>query len=142
MTLFALLKGPTMSLSNAILRGVSGAYLLQSGYGKKDLPTEAAEGLKQFAATGVPQFQEWDADAFGKFVAYSEMGIGAALLTPFVPKRLAGLALGAFSAGLLAMYFRNPQMTQEDGIRPSEAGTGLSKDAFLAAIAAALVVSQ
>ncbi|WP_369821450.1 hypothetical protein [Kocuria sp. CNJ-770] len=70
-------------------------------------------------------------------MAYSEMGIGAALLTPFVNKRLAGLALGAFSAGLLAMYFRNPDMTQEDGIRPTEAGTGLSKDAFLAAIAAA-----
>jgi hypothetical protein len=142
MTLFALLKGPTMSLSNAILRGVSGAYLLQSGYGKKDLPTEAAAGLQQFAATGVPQFKEWDADTFGKFVAYSEIGIGAALLTPFVNKRLAGLALGAFSAGLLAMYFRNPEMTQEDGVRPSEAGTGLSKDAFLAAIAAALVVSK
>ena len=119
MTLFALLKGPTMSLSNAILRGVSGAYLLQSGYGKKDLPTEAAAGLQQFAATGVPQFEEWDADTFGKFVAYSEIGIGAALLTPFVNKRLAGLALGAFSAGLLAMYSRTPEMTQEDGVRPS-----------------------
>ena len=70
------------------------------------------------------------------------MGIGAALVTPFVNKRLAGLALGAFSARLLSLYFRNPDMTQEDGIRPTEAGTGLSKDVFLAAIAAALVVSK
>ena len=108
----------------------------------RDRIDPAAAGLQQFAATGVPQFEEWDADTFGKFVAYSEIGIGAALLTPFVNKRLAGLALGAFSAGLLAMYFRNPEMTQEDGVRPSEAGTGLSKDAFLAAIAAALVVSK
>lgn len=131
-----------MSLSNAILRGVSGAYLLQSGYGKKDLPVEAAEGLKQFAATGVPQFQEWDSATFGKFVAWSEMGIGAALLTPFVNKRVAGLALGAFSAGLLAMYFRNPEMTQEDGIRPTEQGIQLSKDFFLAAIGAGLMVQK
>ena len=30
-------------------------------------------------------------------------------------------------------------MTQDDGIRPSQDGTGLSKDLFLAAIAGALV---
>ncbi|WP_080792583.1 hypothetical protein [Corynebacterium pacaense] len=128
-----------MSLSNAILRGVSGAYLLQSGYGKLGLPPEAAEGLKGFASTGVPQLGGLDADTFGKLLAYSELGIGGALVAPVVPNRLAGLALGAFSAGLLAIYFRNPAMTREDGIRPSEAGTGLSKDLFLAAIAGALV---
>ena len=131
-----------MSLSNAILRGVSGAYLLQSGYGKKDLPTEAAAGLQQFAATGVPQFEEWDADTFGKFVAYSEIGIGAALLTPVVPRQIAGAALGVFSAGLLAMYFRNPTMTEADGIRPSQEGMSLAKDAFMAAIAGALVTDR
>ena len=40
------------------------------------------------------------------------------------------------------MYFRNPQMTQEDGIRPSEAGISLSKDVFLSAIGAALVMQK
>lgn len=80
-----------------------------------------------------------DPGTFGKFVSGSELGIGAALLSPFVSNRLVGLALGGFTAGLLSMYFRNPAMTQEDGIRPSEAGLGLSKDGFLAAIAAALV---
>ena len=72
----------------------------------------------------------------------SEIGIGAALLTPFVNKRLAGLALGAFSAGLLAMYFRNPTMTEADGIRPSQEGMSLAKDAFMAAIAGALVTDR
>lgn len=128
-----------MSISTAILRGVSGAYLLQSGYGKLGMPEEAAAGLQGFAASGVPAMADLDPDTFAKFVAYSELGIGGALVTPFVPNRLAGLGLGAFSAGLLAIYFRNPAMTQDDGIRPTEAGTGLSKDLFLAAIAGALV---
>ncbi|AJE66152.1 hypothetical protein [Corynebacterium glutamicum] len=128
-----------MSISNAILRGVSGAYILQSGYGKLGLPNEAAAGIQGLAATGIPVVADMDSDTFGKFVAYSELGIGGALLAPFIPSRLAGLGLGAFSAGLLAIYFRNPAMTQDDGIRPSQDGTGLSKDLFLAAIAGALV---
>lgn len=128
-----------MIISSAILRGVSGAYLLQSGYGKLGLPVEAAEGMQGFAASGVPAMGKLDPDTFGKVVAYSELGIGAALLTPFVPNRLAGLGLGAFSAGLLSIYFRNPAMTQEDGIRPSEDGMALSKDLFLAGMAGALV---
>ena len=128
-----------MSISNAILRGVSGAYILQSGYGKLGLPNEAAAGIQGLAATGIPAEADMDSDTFGKFVAYSELGIGGALLAPFIPSRLAGLGLGAFSAGLLAIYFRNPAMTQDDGIRPSQDGTGLSKDLFLAAIAGALV---
>ncbi len=128
-----------MSISSVILRGVSGAYLLQSGYGKLGLPVEAAEGMQGFAASGVPALGKLDPDTFGKFVAYSELGIGGALVTPMVPNRVAGLALGAFSAGLLSIYFRNPAMTQEDGVRPSDDGMALSKDVFLAGIAGALV---
>ena len=128
-----------MSISSAILRGVSGAYLLQSGYGKLGLPAEAAAGMQGFAATGVPALDKLDPETFGKVVSYSELGIGVALVSPMVPNRLAGLALGTFSAGLLSIYFRNPAMTQEDGIRPSEDGIALSKDVFLAAIAGALV---
>ena len=131
-----------MRISNAILRGIPGAYLLQSGYGKLGMDAQAAEGLKQFAATGVPQFAEWDSQTFATFIAGTELAVGAALVTPFVSKRLAGAGLLAFSAGLLSMYFRNPEMTQEDGIRPSEQGIQLSKDAFLAAIGAAQMVQK
>ena len=56
--------------------------------------------------------------------------------------KFAGAALGVFSAGLLAMYFRNPSMTESDGIRPSQEGMSLAKDAFMAAIAGALVVDN
>lgn len=131
-----------MSLSNAILRGVTGAFVLNSGLGKRNLPTEAAQGLQGFASTGVPQVSKLSPDAFGKFVAYSEIGISAALLTPFVSKRIAGLGLGAFSAGLMSMYFRNPGMTKSDGIRPSQEGMSLSKDIFMLAIAGALVTDK
>lgn len=131
-----------MSLSNAILRGVTGAFVLNSGLSKRDLPTETARGLQGFAATGVPQVTAMSPDTFGKALAYSEIGIGAALLTPIVSPRIAGAALGVFSAGLLAMYFRNPAMTESDGIRPSQEGMSLSKDAFMAAIAGALVTSR
>ena len=131
-----------MSLSNAILRGVTGAFVLNSGLGKRDLPTEAAQGLQGFASTGVPQVNQLDPDTFGKFVAYSEIGIGTALLTPFVPRKLAGAGLGAFSAGLMAMYFRNPSMPRPDGVRPSDEGMSLSKDVFMLAIAGALVTSK
>lgn len=131
-----------MNLPNTILRVVSGAYVLQSGVGKLGMPTEAAAGVQDFAATGVPAVKKMSPETFSKFLSYSEIGIGAALLAPVVPNRLAGAALGTFSAGLLAIYFRNEAMTQEDGIRPSEAGTGLSKDLFMAAIAGALLTSQ
>lgn len=35
-----------MSLSTILLRGISGAYFLQSGIGKLKMPTDAAAGLQ------------------------------------------------------------------------------------------------
>ena len=131
-----------MSIIQIPLRLTSGAFILNSGIGKLGMDAESAEGLKQFASTGVPQFADWDSQTFTTFIAGTELALGTALLTPFVSKRLAGAGLLAFSAGLLSMYFRNSDMTQEDGIRPSEQGLTLSKDAFLAAIGAALVLQK
>ena len=131
-----------MSLSNAILRGVTGAFVLNSGLSKRGMPTEDAKGLQGFAATGIPAVADMDPKTFSDFVAYSEIGIGAALLTPFVPRKLAGAALGVFSAGLLSMYFRNPAMTESDGIRPSQEGMSLAKDSFMLAIAGALLTDK
>ena len=58
-----------------------------------------------------------------------------------MPGWLAGSALTAFSGGLLAMYKNTEGMTQEDGIRPSEDGTAVAKDTWLAAIGLALLIS-
>ena len=128
-------------LSNAILRGVTGAYVLNSGISKLSLDDEAAAGLQKVAAQGLPFVKGFTAHDFGKLLASLEIAVAAGLLTPFVNRRLAGLGLGAFAASLLSIYFRTPELTQEDGVRPSPEGIPISKDTWLAAIALALIVS-
>lgn len=134
-----------MSLGNRIaeaaLRGITGAYILNSGIGKLSLDEDHAKGLQGMAATGIPQVAELDPKTFGSAVAWSEIAVAGGLLTPFIPRRLAGLGLGAFAGGLLSMYFGNDQMTESDGVRPSAAGIPLSKDIWLAAIAVALITA-
>lgn len=128
-----------MKLSTALLRAVPGAFILNSGIGKLGLDEESSAGLQQMAASGVPMVEEMTPAQFGKFLSYGEIAVGAALLLPFVPTRLAGAALTTFSAGLVANYFSIDSMTQDDGIRPSEDGTAVAKDTWLAAIGLALM---
>ncbi|GAA4918301.1 hypothetical protein [Nesterenkonia rhizosphaerae] len=131
-----------MKLSTLALRTIPGAFILNSGIGKLRLNAESAAGLQDMAATGIPAVKNLPPQKFGKALAWGEIGVGAALLTPVVSNRLAGLALGGFSAGLLSMYFRNDAMTEADGVRPTQDGTALAKDTWLAAIAVALITSR
>ncbi|MGO1755856.1 hypothetical protein [Brevibacterium aurantiacum] len=128
-----------MRLDTALLRAVPGAFILNSGIGKLGLDEESAAGLQQMAANGVPFVEEMTPAQFGKFLSYGEIAVGAALLLPFVPTRIAGAALTTFSAGLVANYFSIDSMTKDDGIRPSEDGTAVAKDTWLAAIGLALM---
>ncbi|MEX3506823.1 hypothetical protein VVR85_05350 [Corynebacterium sp. LK2590] len=132
---------PTLGhrLASVALRALPGAFILNSGIGKLGLRGENAAGLRDFAATGVPALGDMDPDTFGKFISYSEIGVGGALLAPFIPNRLAGLALTGFSAGLLTLYFNNDNMTQDDGISPSEDGTAIAKDSWILSIGLALI---
>lgn len=127
------------SLSNAALRLVSGAFILNSGVGKLSLDAEHAAGLQAAAARVVPQVSDLEPAKFGKLLAAGEIGLGAALLAPFIPSRLAGLALGGFAGGLVATYLKSPGMTKADGVRPTPAGIAMAKDIWLAGIAVALV---
>lgn len=129
-----------MSFRNAVLRAVPGAFILNSGIGKLGLPPEAAAGLQEAASKGIPQLAEIPTERFGKLLGYGEIAVGAALLTPFVPTRLAGAVLATFACGLLSMYVRNPDLTEKDGIRPSRAGVPIAKDSWLLAIGLALAV--
>lgn len=124
-----------------VLRAVPGAFILNSGLGKLGAPPEAAAGMQAMAASGIPQLGELEPTQFAKLLAYGEIALGSALLLPFIPNKLAGLGLGAFSGGLMSMYLRNESMTEEDGIRPSQDGIALAKDSWLAAIAVALLLS-
>ena len=70
------------------------------------------------------------------------MLIGTALLVPMVPAGVAGLGLLGFGAGLLGVYARTPGMRRPGSPFPSQDGMALAKDAWLAAIGAALVVGD
>lgn len=130
-----------MSFVQVPARLAAGAFILNSGLGKRDLPDEAAAGLQEMGAAGVPQLKEMEPQQFKKFITATEIGIGAALLTPVVPGWLAGAALAAFSGGLLNMYRNTPGMTV-DGIRPTQEGTGVAKDVFMLGIAGTLIADS
>ncbi len=128
------------SLSTAVLRGVPGAFILNSGIEKLGLNSKSAAYLQQMAAKGFPQLAQLSPEQFGKALAAAEAAVGATLLAPFVPNRLAGLALGGFAAGMLTMYFRTEEFTKEDGVRPQGDGVTVAHNSWLAAIAAALII--
>ncbi|MEU5838478.1 hypothetical protein ABZ820_33090 [Streptomyces diacarni] len=131
-----------ISIANAALRLVSGAFILNSGINKLRIDEASAAGLQQMAANGVPQLAELEPAVFGKAVSIGEISLGSALLLPLIPSRLAGLGLGAFSGVMLASYLRTPGMTESDGIRPTADGTALAKDVWLAGIAVALILGR
>ena len=131
-----------MRLNHIPLRLTTGAFILNAGLGKRKLDKDSAAGLQAMAARVIPPASRIDAEKFGKMLSYAEMTLGAALLTPFLPSRLAGIGLGIFSGSLFTMYLRTPGMTLEDGIRPSPQGTGLAKDIWMLGIAAALVLDR
>src|SRR5699024_6457749 len=108
-----------MSLTNTILRAVPGAFILNSGIGQLGMDAETAESMQGGASQGVPALGKPSPEQFAKFLSYGEIAVGAALLLPFVPTRLAGLALAGFSGSMVSMYLRTPGMTQSDGVRPT-----------------------
>ncbi len=128
-----------LSISNAALRLATGAFILNSGIGKLHLDPEHAAGLQGAAARVIPPAATLTPAQFGKYLSATEIGLGTFILTPFIPARLAGLALAAFSGGLVATYLKSPGMTQADGIRPTPAGTAMAKDFWMAGIAIALI---
>ena len=120
-----------MSIVQIPLRLASGAFILNSGLNKRGISAEQAQGLRDMSARGLPALANLSPEQFKKFIVTTEIGVGSALLAPFVPGWLAGSALTAFSGGLFSMYLNTPEMTEADGVRPSQEGTGVAKDIFL-----------
>ena len=129
-------------LSHGVLRLVTGAFILNSGVSKLSLDDDGAARLQDMTAHAIPQAKQVSPKMFGKMIAGAEVALGAALLAPFVPTRLAALGLTAFSSGLLAVYAKTPGLTQSDGIRPTPAGVPMAKDAWLAGIGVALLIDR
>jgi hypothetical protein len=131
-----------MRASHIPLRLTTGAFILNAGWGKRDLDNDSAAGLQAMAARVIPPVNRIDAKKFARMLSYAEITLGAVLLTPFLPSRLAGTGLGIFSGALLTMYLRTPGMTLADGLRPSPQGTVLAKDIWMLGIAVALVLDR
>ncbi|NKX49205.1 DoxX family membrane protein [Arthrobacter deserti] len=129
-----------MKLSHIPLRLSTGALILNSGAGKIDLDPESAAGLQAMAGQVFPQLERMEPEKFGKYLGYAEMAVGGLLLAPFIPSRLAGLALAGFAGPMVALYLKTPGMTQPDGIRPTQEGTALAKDVWMLGIALALLL--
>ena len=70
------------------------------------------------------------------------MGIGAALLMPFVPNRLAGASLTAFAGALIALYLRTPALHRPGSVWPTPAGIAVSKDVWMLGIGVGLLADR
>ena len=63
-------------------------------------------------------------------------------MTPLVPSRYVGAGLGAFAAGLMAVYLRIPRMHRAQSIRPTREGLSVAKDAWILRIALTLLTDR
>ncbi len=125
------------------LRLAAGPFLLHAGADK--LATEDEERAKRlhaFASATYPVLARVEPRVFVRLLGTAEVALGVALLVPIVRGRLAGLALSAFSAGLLGLYLRTPGMRRQGSLRPTAEGTALAKDVWLLGIGLALATDK
>src|ERR1700761_6955562 len=97
-------------------RLATGAYILHAGLEKWNADEARAEGVHKAASNAFPFLKDIPPAQFLKLLAGSEIAIGSALLSPFVPTAVAGAALTGFSGALLAMYARTPAMRKPGSI--------------------------
>ncbi len=121
-------------------RLATGAFILNSGLGKRDADEGTAAGLHGFASATYPFLSKVAPATFAKGLSTAEITIGAALLTPFVPTAVAGAALTAFAGGLLGIYLRTPGLTKPGrSVAPTQDGLPVSKDVWLLGIGLGLL---
>lgn len=129
-----------VKLRQYVPRLAAGAYILNSGLTKRGADEQTAQGIHGMAAGTYSFLEDVEPKRFAQALSTAEIALGTALVVPFVPTGLVAVGLGVFSAGLVGMYLKTPGMTREDGVRPTEQGTGLAKDVFLLGIAGGLLV--
>ncbi|GAA1139041.1 hypothetical protein GCM10009672_06160 [Nesterenkonia lutea] len=79
---------------------------------------------------------------FGKLLSAFEISLGTALLIPIVPTWLVSAGLGGFSGTLMGVYLKTPELTRDDGIRPTPAGMSIASDVFMLGSGAGLLVEE
>jgi len=123
-----------VKLADIAPRAVTGAFILQSGLGKRNAGPEHAAGLHGFASGTYPFLGKLEPQQFVKLLSAGEIALGTALLAPVVPTALAGAGLAAFAGGLLGMYWKTPGMHEEGSLRPTEQGITIAKDVWMLGI--------
>ncbi|WP_150244261.1 hypothetical protein [Nocardiopsis quinghaiensis] len=113
------------------LRIATGAYVLNSGLDKRGADEETAQGVHGMAAGAYPFLKDVDPVTFTRLLSTAEITLGAALLLPVVPSRIAGAGLTAFGSGLVGLYLRTPGTRRPNSLRPTEQGLALAKDSWL-----------
>jgi uncharacterized membrane protein YphA (DoxX/SURF4 family) len=131
-----------LHLRNVPTRAATGAYILHSGLSKWKGSEEQAKGVHAMASHAYPVLADVPPATFLKMLSAAEIGIGAALLTPFISNRLAGAALTAFSGSLMGMYLRTPALHEEGSVWPTRAGTAISKDVWMLGIGVGLMADR
>ncbi|SDH12093.1 hypothetical protein [Klenkia brasiliensis] len=121
-------------------RLATGAFILNSGLGKRHADEATAAGLHGFASGAYPFLQKTTPASFAKTLSTAEIAIGVALLTPFVPTAVAGAALTGFAGGLLGLYLRTPGLTKPGkSVAPTQDGLPVSKDVWMLGIGLGLL---
>ncbi len=132
--------GLPITLSELPARISAGAFILNSGLGKRGADEATAAGMHGFASGTYPFLKSVPPQQFVQGLATAEIVLGAALLTPFVPTVVAGAALTAFSGGLLGLYLNTPGMRKEGSLAPTPEGLAIAKDSWLLGIGLSILV--
>jgi hypothetical protein len=128
-----------ITLSEIGPRISAGAFILNSGLGKRGADEGTAAGLHGFASGTYPFLTKLQPAQFAKALSTAEIAIGSLLLSPFVPTAVAGVALTGFSGGLLGLYLRTPGMRKPGSLAPTEQGLAVAKDVWLLGIGVGLL---
>ncbi|GGQ04633.1 hypothetical protein [Streptosporangium pseudovulgare] len=123
-------------------RVAAGLVILESGLSMAAANGERARQTHGMAAGTYPFLKDLDPEEFTRWLAKSEIALGAALLLPVVPSALAGAALAAFAGGLMGLYLRTPGLRRQGSLRPTPEGIGIVKDVWLLGIGAGLVAEE
>lgn len=123
-------------------RIATGAFILNSGIGKLSADEAAATQLHGFAAGTYPFLNKLKPADFVRILAATEITLGVVLLIPVIPASVAGAGLAAYSGGLLGLYARTPGMRKQGTPLPTEQGTVLAKDIWMAGIGLGLVIDD
>jgi hypothetical protein len=129
-----------ITLSEIGPRISAGAFILNSGLGKRNADPATASGVHGFASGTYPFLKDLDPQQFVKILSTAEIAVGGLLLAPFVPTAVAGLALTGFSGGLLGLYLRTPGMRKPGSLAPTQEGLAIAKDSWLLGIGVGLLV--